>query len=601
MRIVQEIAHALKFLEDNKMIHGDIRPELISIPIKRNDNFRLIDRLADTSSPMAIQRANRSKDKPIYMSPAYVRYLSKASKRLRHNPYKSEMFSFGLVVLEAGLLDSVQSVYGEHKTAVDKQEVIRLVKRFMERYSAEEMLQEVLIGMLEFSEKIRQSPGQLLETIRRLKRKGQGQGQQERSRMEDKVRFTESGYEVVDLEQSISYSNFHKFKFDSSRFENSGEANEQSLRESLHQAQKDKRDYEKGNLVEKRDEKPKIGGVAKPSRFKTIEEERKKGGKRGKKPKSEENLKSEKERSRPKQKEPKSDKKTTKNKIPKVAKITKKTRNSSRGPVSGKKWDEPVYITHRPLVRHATSPKEIEHRNRRESRHFTSQGADKGKADASRAGHTGQARAQTKEDTSRARAGVAKSKKSQMNAERGDEPGKQVPGERKPAKRPPKGRTANEPKSGENEESEFDKFVKMKIESNFTYGNTEVSKKGSYDSDFWEEPNENDLLNFNAQKGSFRMNVPTIFSQNEIEPRVEKKHFQTETRPGGPRVCPFSGDKQFFTNEFPRAQMHKTRKYVYRRKNEPESREKGRREKSTVTIIRNGQKIQQNLLNWRNN
>ena len=51
MRILREILYGMGHLQENRMVHADIRPSLVGVPIKREDNFRLLDRLGDSSSP----------------------------------------------------------------------------------------------------------------------------------------------------------------------------------------------------------------------------------------------------------------------------------------------------------------------------------------------------------------------------------------------------------------------------------------------------------------------------------------------------------------------------------------------------------------------
>lgn len=41
------------------------------------------------------------------MSPILFKSLSLRKKRIRHNPYKSEVFSLGMIILEAGILENI--------------------------------------------------------------------------------------------------------------------------------------------------------------------------------------------------------------------------------------------------------------------------------------------------------------------------------------------------------------------------------------------------------------------------------------------------------------------------------------------------------------
>jgi hypothetical protein len=41
------------------------------------------------------------------MAPILFKSLALKKKKIKHNPYKSEIFSLGLIILEAGLLKSI--------------------------------------------------------------------------------------------------------------------------------------------------------------------------------------------------------------------------------------------------------------------------------------------------------------------------------------------------------------------------------------------------------------------------------------------------------------------------------------------------------------
>ena len=228
----------MRFLAGHRMVHGDIRPELVSVPVRRSDNFRLVDRLASASSPVALQTQHLRHARALYMSPALYAGLAGGSKQLRHNPFKSDTFSLGLVVLEAGLLDSAQSIYSARLGRVDEAKMAGLVQRFLGRYSRDSVLCEAVLLMLEFAESLRPTPAELLETIRRMRREGADSpaGPEERHKV-TQLRFTDSGYEVVGL--SISQSNFYRVEVGSGDADVEGESAErpvgQSPLDSIHE------------------------------------------------------------------------------------------------------------------------------------------------------------------------------------------------------------------------------------------------------------------------------------------------------------------------------------------------------------------------------
>lgn len=236
------------FLQENKMVHGDLRPSLVGVPLSPNGNFRLLDRLGIPASPKQIQKMNMETGKDLYTSPAIFRGVLKKRAQIRHNPFKSDMFSLGLVILEAGILESVQNVFDFEGGAIDIDLLVELVERFIDRYPYEYPLQESLMVMLEFSEKLRQEPMRMLETLRELQEieedEARSKGsfvQKNTDLMMNKVRVTESGYEFNEADQML-VSNFSRV-FNRShqsvvRNEDiSGEEMEKSLLEMMKQRQ----------------------------------------------------------------------------------------------------------------------------------------------------------------------------------------------------------------------------------------------------------------------------------------------------------------------------------------------------------------------------
>lgn len=215
---MKEVLYGMSFLEENQMVHADIRPELIGVPITRNDNFILLDRLGDPSPPNKVQFNNIKNKKNLYTSPAIYKSILKRKTRIRHNPFKSDMFSLGMIILEAGILESVQSVYNRKNKKINESRLVELVEIFIKKYSDNYTLQESLMIMLEFSEKLRQSPTQMLQTIRELKQVEIDEGRAQISyinyandAMMNQLQFTESGYRLKEMDK-INYSNFYKYE-----------------------------------------------------------------------------------------------------------------------------------------------------------------------------------------------------------------------------------------------------------------------------------------------------------------------------------------------------------------------------------------------------
>jgi hypothetical protein len=240
-KIMKEVLYGMAYLQENQMVHGDLRPSLICVPLAPTQNFLLLDRLANPAPPDVVQRMNIENGGSLYTSPAIFKSVLKKKKQIRHNPFKSDMFSLGMIILEAGILESVQSVYNHDGKSIDEAALVELVEKFIDRYPDDYVLQEGLMIMLEFSEKLRQTPSRLLETLRELKENEIEEGRAEMSHikyvndpMMNKVQFTESGYKFRDAEQMM-VSNFsriypNKSKISLMKSENiEGEEMERSL------------------------------------------------------------------------------------------------------------------------------------------------------------------------------------------------------------------------------------------------------------------------------------------------------------------------------------------------------------------------------------
>lgn len=170
LRLLEDCLYALAHLQENNMIHADLRPELIGVPVKNERNFRLLDRLGDPSPPNQVQLNNIKSKRSLYTSPALFRALSNRKRKVKHNPFKSDVFGLGMIILEAGLLQSVQSVYDLENGEIDENSMVDLVQKLFLKYPQNYILQEMLLIMLEFDERPRQEPKKLLKSLRQLKK-----------------------------------------------------------------------------------------------------------------------------------------------------------------------------------------------------------------------------------------------------------------------------------------------------------------------------------------------------------------------------------------------------------------------------------------------
>jgi hypothetical protein len=70
-------------------------------------------------------------DLPLYVAPNIYNALCMRKKQMaKHSVIKSIAFSFGLVLLELGILQSVQSIYDKEKKEINKMRLNDLIGQF---------------------------------------------------------------------------------------------------------------------------------------------------------------------------------------------------------------------------------------------------------------------------------------------------------------------------------------------------------------------------------------------------------------------------------------------------------------------------------------
>ena len=165
LKMTENVLSALVYLKSFKMIHSDVRPTYISIPKDASATFKLLDRLGEPNSPNRIQINNYRKGKSLYLSPALFEAIANNQNKIRHNPYKSDAFSFGLVLLEAGLLKPIQSLFNKNEKRINTFEFVKLQDQFLKKYNDCEVLKQVLFWLLNVNETDRKEAKDILRLL----------------------------------------------------------------------------------------------------------------------------------------------------------------------------------------------------------------------------------------------------------------------------------------------------------------------------------------------------------------------------------------------------------------------------------------------------
>lgn len=105
-------------LENEQRIHGDVRP--VYLTLLKDCTPILCDRLSDPRSPLRIQYTHFKKGHDLYMGPQLFHQFCLKENEITVDFNKSEAFSIGLLLLESGLLVSIQDCFDWDKKKFDE-------------------------------------------------------------------------------------------------------------------------------------------------------------------------------------------------------------------------------------------------------------------------------------------------------------------------------------------------------------------------------------------------------------------------------------------------------------------------------------------------
>lgn len=140
-----------KKLQENGKTHGDISP--FCIFHNNEGKFKLAPYPIESASPLKIQQEKNMKGQPLYLSPQMLFAVKKRKPKAQCDPYKSDMFSLGLVLLEAGLLKPIGNIYSG--STINETALKQHVSEFEAIYCDNPLLFSSLQRMLELNEEDR--------------------------------------------------------------------------------------------------------------------------------------------------------------------------------------------------------------------------------------------------------------------------------------------------------------------------------------------------------------------------------------------------------------------------------------------------------------
>lgn len=153
--IIKQLTSSLSFLQKNKIVHRDIKPQNILI-------FNLTYKLADfgeAKQSYSNRQISTLRGTELYMSPILFEKLktdenaaSSSLTNVKHNVYKSDVFSFGYCIIYAATLTFESLGYIRELNEMKEIENI-LIKQFKRRYSNKFI--QLLLKIIDFDEKRR--------------------------------------------------------------------------------------------------------------------------------------------------------------------------------------------------------------------------------------------------------------------------------------------------------------------------------------------------------------------------------------------------------------------------------------------------------------
>jgi hypothetical protein len=159
--LLVDILEIVSYLKEKKMIHGDIRPEYVMFD-GESQIYKLADRLGDPSPPTKVQAKNIIRGRKLYLSPQLFFNLVHQTRgtpnfeAVRLNPYLSEGYSIGLLILESGLLEECQGIYDLELGQIDEGVLQEKLALFAEQYQDQDVgLVRAVQDLLETSEEER--------------------------------------------------------------------------------------------------------------------------------------------------------------------------------------------------------------------------------------------------------------------------------------------------------------------------------------------------------------------------------------------------------------------------------------------------------------
>ena len=165
--ILKQLSSALAFLEKDKNIaHRDIKPENVLVfrddSGDRKDIYRIAD-FGEAKETKISKQLNTLRGTELYMSPLLYNGLKEDVDDVKHDPYKSDVFSLGYCLIYAAAMDF--NVIYDIRNLANKFLIKRVLKKYFNKRYSDNFI-ELILKMITFNENERLDFIELYEILK---------------------------------------------------------------------------------------------------------------------------------------------------------------------------------------------------------------------------------------------------------------------------------------------------------------------------------------------------------------------------------------------------------------------------------------------------
>ena len=151
--ILKQLISALTFLEKEKKIaHRDIKPENVLVFRDNSGNIGDIYKIADfgeAKEAKISKQLNTLRGTELYMSPLLYKCLKENVDDVKHNPYKSDVFSLGYCLIYAAAMNF--NIIYDIRNLENKYTIKRVLKKYFNNRYSDKFI-ELILKMITFDE-----------------------------------------------------------------------------------------------------------------------------------------------------------------------------------------------------------------------------------------------------------------------------------------------------------------------------------------------------------------------------------------------------------------------------------------------------------------